>query len=59
MAKKFSELRAKMTPEASAQANHQSQIVLQEGASKGTCEDFDRFLTYVPKAKPSVGDVII
>lgn len=59
MAKRFSELRAAMTLEARALADRQTHVELQLEASKGAREDFDRFLTAVPKGQPIAGDVIV
>jgi hypothetical protein len=58
MTKKFSELRAKMTPEARALAEQQTDTVLQAEASKGKRADFDRFLSFVPSDKASTHDEI-
>jgi hypothetical protein len=56
MAKRFLELRAKMTPEARAQAEQQAHVALQEEASKGKRADFDRFLSVVSRDKASTHD---
>lgn len=58
MAKKFSELRAKMNSEARAVAEQQTYIALQEEASKETREDFGRLSWFVPTGKPNAGDEI-
>jgi hypothetical protein len=58
MAKKFSELRAKLPPEAQARAHEQAQLLLRADPLAGTRHDFDRFLKLVAKRKPNPDDEI-
>jgi hypothetical protein len=59
MTKKFSELRAKLTLEARAQAEELAQSLLLADEQAGNRYDFDRFLKLVPEGKPIGGDEII